>query len=105
MPTLPLFNTVIKLVLAEFVSSNIEVAPVPAPHTDSLLYGVVVPMPTLPLVKIVKASTAATLPLTARLRIPPAVIPPSVEAHGPLARSAFREPIYKLPTPDDVVLI
>ena len=37
MPTLPLFNTVIRLVDAEFVNSNIAVAPVPPPHTDRRL--------------------------------------------------------------------
>ena len=44
MPTLPLSNTLIIDVDAEFVSSKIDPVPVPEPHIDSLEYGVDVPI-------------------------------------------------------------
>ncbi len=47
-PTLPLFKMDITLVLAEFTKFAMMFAPVSAPHTLNLLYGVVVPTPTLP---------------------------------------------------------
>src|SRR3989344_1844806 len=46
---LPALSTMKTVVDAEFVTSNARTpAVVLAPHTESLLYGVVVPMPTLP---------------------------------------------------------